>query len=782
MLNNKVYSALNIVGLAAGMAVALLIALWVVNEYSYDKFLPGYKSLYQVELNFTDPHEGEHTQPAVSLPIADVLRKQYPEIKYVAEAGWVQQHDLLIGSKKLYMNGGAVGADFLKMFRYPLIKGNANAVLNDAFSIVLTESTAKALFADADPIGKMIKIDNKYSLKVTGIMKDVPKNATLQFNFLMPFSFSVQTEDWVKKARTTYYNNSFHIFVQLRPGVDYAKFAPKIKNIVYNGGPKMRPVKPVVFLHPLADWHLYSEFKNGKESGGFIDYVRMFSIIGILVLVIACINFMNLSTARSEKRAREVGVRKAIGSQRKDLIFQFLTESVLITFLAFLLSVALVQLALPSFNNLTGDAVSIPYGNPAFWAIMITYVLATGLMAGSRPAFYLSSFNPVKVLKGTIQVGKAAALPRKILVVLHFTCSIALIISTTIVYQQIQHAKDRPTGYSADRLVTTDMSDDLNNHYDALKNDLIRTGVVESVAKSSSPITDIYWHTGIEKWTGQQPGELGINVGAISASDNYFKTVGMKLKEGRDFSSDWGADTSNLIINEAAVKRMGLKQPINQLITFDGITGPARIIGVVKDALMESPFTPVEPTVFIHGRGGDFVLYRLSAGVNTHQAMEKITKIFEAYNPAYPFTYRFVDDEYNTKFNLEVLVGKLAGVFAGLAIFISCLGLFGLAAYVAEQRTKEIGVRKVLGASIAQVWLLLSRDFIVLVMISCLIASPIALYFLHGWLLKYDYRIIIGPGVFLLSAIAALVITIITISFQAIKAALTNPVKSLRSE
>jgi len=782
MLNNKVYSALNIVGLAAGMAVALLIALWVVNEYSYDKFLPDYKSLYQVELNFTDPHEGEHTQAAVSLPIADVLRKEYPEVQYVAETDWMGSHDLLVGTKKLYMNGAAIGSDFLKMFQYHLVKGSKNDVLKDPFSIVLTESTAKALFGDADPMAKIVRIDNKYSLKVTGIMADVPKNSTLQFNFLMPFSFNEATQDWMKKARTTYYNNSFQIFVQLKPGVNYTALAPKIRNIVYNGGPQMRPVKPAVLLHPVADWHLYSEFKNGKESGGFIDYVRMFSIIGILVLLIACINFMNLSTARSEKRAREVGVRKAIGSQRHDLIFQFLTESILITFIAFLLSIVFVQLVLPSFNALTGDEIGIPYGSPVFWFIMATYVLATGLLAGSRPAFYLSSFNPVKVLKGTIQVGKAAALPRKILVVLQFSCSIALIISTVIVYQQIQYAKDRPTGYSADRLVTTDMSDDLNNHYDALRNDLLGTGLVESVAKASSPVTGIYWHTGIDKWPGQEPGELGINVGGISITDSYFKTVGMKLSEGRDFSSEWSADTSNIIINEAAVRRMGLKEPLNQLVTFDGITGQARIIGVVKDALLESPFTPVEPTVFVHGRGGNFIMYRLAKGVNTHDAIEKIGKIFDKFNPAYPFSSRFVDDEYNQKFNLEVLVGKLAGVFAGLAIFISCLGLFGLAAYVAEQRTKEIGVRKVLGASIAQVWLLLSKDFILLVMISCAIASPIALYFLNGWLLKYDYRISVGPGVFVLSAVAAIAITLITISFQAIKAALMNPVKSLRSE
>ena len=782
MLNNKVYSVLNIVGLAAGMAVALLIALWVVNEYSYDKFLPGYKSLYQVELNFTDPHEGEHTQQAVSLPIADVLRKQYPEVKYVAEADWMGQHDLLVGSKKLYMSGAGVGSDFLKMFQYPLVKGNMNSVLTDPFSIILTESTARALFGDTDPMEKLVRIDNQYNLKVTGVMKDVPKNSSLQFNYLFPFSFNEQTQSWMKGARTTYYNNSFQLFVQLRPGVNYAQLAPKIKNIVYDGGEKMRPVKPVVLLHPLKDWHLYGEFKNGKEAGGFIDYVRMFSIIGILVLLIACINFMNLSTARSEKRAREVGVRKAIGSQRRDLIFQFLTESVLITFVSFLLAVLLVQLALPSFNTLTGGAVVIPYGSAIFWVIMIAYVVFTGVMAGSRPAFYLSSFNPVKVLKGSIQIGKAAALPRKILVVLQFSCSIALIISTVIVYQQIHFAKDRPTGYNSARLVVTDMSGDLTTNYNALKNDLLHSGMVESVAAASSPVTDVYMHTGIDKWPGQGAGELGINVAGISVSNNYFKAVGMKLLEGHDFAADWGVDTSNIIINEAAVKRMGLKNPINQLITYDNIKGPARIIGVVKNALMESPFTPVEPTVFNHGRGGSFVIYRLSANVQPHDAIDKITKIFDAYNPAYPYIYQFVDDQYNQKFNLEVLVGKLAGVFAGLAIFISCLGLFGLAAYVAEQRTKEIGIRKVLGASIGQVWALLSMDFIILVMISCVIASPIALYFLHGWLQKYDYRISIGPGVFVLSAVTALIITLVTISFQAIKAALTNPVKSLRSE
>ncbi len=784
LVNNKVYSAINILGLAAGMAVALLIGLWVLNEFSYDKFLPNYKQLYQVEINFSSQHDGEHTQTSLALPLVEVLRKEIPGIKRVAEAdylGWMN-HDLLVGNKKLYLGGGAAHSDFLRMFQYPFVKGNARSAFTESHSIVLTESTAKALFGNTDPMNKVVRIDNNQNLKVTGVLKDIPKNSTLQFAYLMPFSFKEQVEDWMKGARTTWTNNSFTAYVELEPGVTYAQVAPRIKNIIYNRSPQMRVAKPEVILHALKDWHLYSDFKNGKEAGGFIDYVRMFSIIGMLVLIIACINFMNLSTARSEKRAREVGVRKAIGSQRKDLIFQFLTESVLITFIAFLFSILFTQLALPSFNTLIGSAISIPYANPIFWVIMILYVLITGLLAGSRPAFYLSSFNPVKVLKGSVQVGKAASLPRKVLVVLQFSCSIALIISTIIVYQQIQYAKSRPTGYSADRLMMTDMSGDLNTHYDALRNDLLASGVVESVASASTPVTQIYSHLSLDKWSGKNPGDESVNIGGIWVSNDYFKTLGMTLKEGHDFSTDIKADSLNVIVNEATIKRIGLKNPINQMITWNGNYKPVRIIGVVKDALMESPFTPIAPVIFAHASGGNSIMYRLSSNANTHDAIEKITKIFDAYNPAYPYSYQFVDDEYNHKFNLEVLVGKLAGVFAGLAIFISCLGLFGLAAYVAEQRTKEIGVRKVLGASIAQVWLLLSRDFILLVMISCIIASPIALYFLNGWLQKYDYRITIGPGVFVLSAIMAIVITLITISFQAIKAALTNPVKSLRSE
>jgi len=785
MRGNKVYSALNIVGLATGMAVALLIGLWVFNQLSYDRFLPHYQQAYAVKVNYADPQEGTRTQNYLPLPLAGVLRTTIPGIKYVAETDFADfsGHDFIVGDKKMLVDGGTVAPDFLHIFQYPLVKGNVNSVLNDPFSIVLDESTAKALFGDADPINKTIRVDNQYTVKVTGVMKDFPANSSFQFHFFMPFSYAEQTAGYVKAARTQWDNSSFEIFVALQPGATQAQVTDRIKNLIAQNNPNVRAYKPQVFLYPFKDWHLYADFKNGKAAGGFITYVRMFGIIGALVLLIAGINFVNLSTARSQKRAREVGVRKAIGSRRYQLIFQFLTESVLITFAGFVLAIVLVILALPRFNTLTGSGVQIPYGNPVFWCIMLAYVLGIGLLAGCRPAFYLSAFNPVKVLKGSIQIGKAAATPRKILVVLQFSCSVAFIISTVIIYRQIQYAKDRPTGYSADRLVSTFMTKDLYDNYPALKNDLLASGMVQGVTSASSPLTKIGWHTGISSWPGKSPGELKINVGAVIVNETYFNTVGMHLIAGRNFTANLNAEATNIIVNEAAVKRMGLKQPINQLITFDGINGQSRIIGVVQDAVMGSPFTPVEPTVF--NRLNNFssqVIYRLAPGVGPHTAVEKIGKLFNKYNPAYPFSYVFVNESYAEKFSLEALVGKLAGIFAGLAIFVSCLGLFGLAAYMAEQRSKEVAIRKILGASATKVWVLLSADFIVLVTISCVIASPIALYFLSDWLQKYQYRISIGPGVFVLSAVITIGITLLTISFQAVKTALANPVKSLRSE
>ncbi len=783
LINNKVYSALNILGLATGMAVALIIGLWVYYQFSYDRFLPGYQQAYSVKFKYNNNGEID-VGSATCLPLAETLKKDIPGIRYATQTDWMGPHSLVVGDKKLYSGGAMAGSDFLKIFRYPLLKGNVDVVLKDPYSIVLNETTAKALFGNEDPVNKIVRIDNSHDLKVTGVLRDVPSNSTLQFNYIVPFSYYFQNYDWVKNDVANWNDNSFQTFVALQPNVSYAQIEPKLKTIAKKyGGDFYKTVNAELFMQPLKDWHLYTDFKNGIAVGGFIDYVKMFSIIGLLVLIIACINFMNLSTARSEKRAREVGIRKAVGSQRKSLILQFLIESVVITFIAFLLSLLIVQLALPAFKALTKTNISVPYGSSIFWFIMMGYVLLTGLVAGARPAFYLSSFKPVKVLKGAIQAGGTASLPRKILVVIQFSCSIALIISTIIVYQQIQHAKERPIGYDASRLIMTDASNDLSRNYDALKNDMLQSGMVTSVTKSSSPVTEIWSNNSVSDWQGRLPGEtLGLATIGVSDAD-YFKTMEIQIKQGGNFTGNLAADSLSVILNEAAVKRMRFKKPLNQIITWHDVPQKARVIGVVKDALMSSPFSPAEPTIFIYDPGwSNIITYRLSPTVNTQQAITKLTEIFNKYNPSYPYLYHFVDESYASKFDLETLIGKLAGLFAALAIFISCLGLFGLAAYMAEQRTKEIGIRKVLGASVSQVWLLLSKDFIVLVIISCVIASPVAFYFLQNWLQKYDYRITISPFVFIMAGIAAIVITIITISFQAIKAAIANPVKSLRTE
>ncbi|HEX5154411.1 MAG TPA: ABC transporter permease [Parafilimonas sp.] len=771
------YSALNVTGLAIGMAVALLIGLWVYDQYSYDRSVPDYQRLYRVQRNF-DSNGDTLTFLSTSLKLADALRNQVPEVEYVAESAGMGPRGLMVGDKKLYMNGGIIGSDFLKMFQYPLITGNAGTVFKDAYSIVLTQSTAKALFGKENPINKTVRFNNENDLKVTGILKDLPANSSFDFNFLVPFSYLEQTNERIKANRTgSYGNNSYRIYVKLKPGADYAKVYPKIRNIEHTETDNTNAMKSYVTLQPLERWHLYSNYVNGKDTAGFLEYVRMFTIIGMLVLLIACINFINLTTARSEKRAKEVGVRKAIGSQRKDLVIQFLLEAFLLTTIAFVFAFLLAWLVLPAFNTLTSSHISLPADNVYFWMLMAGSLLITALLAGSRPAFYLSSFNPVKVLKGTMQAGKSS-LSRKVLVVLQFSCSIALIISTIIIYQQIQYARNRPTGYSLNRLMSTDMNIDLKKNYTALKNELLQKGIVDAVTTATSPATDVWWHSDIDHWPGKNAGET-IEMGTIIISEDYFKAAGMSFKEGRDFTND--NDTTSVIFNEAAIKAMRIKKPLNQTITWGGT--PFRIVGIVKDALMVSPFSAAEPVMFYcYPERQDIMLYRLSPSVKTQDAIKQLTSVFNKYNPAFPYKYSFEDENYASKFKLEVLIGKLAGIFAALAIFISCLGLFGLAAYVAEQRTKEIGIRKVLGASVQQVWLLLSKDFIVLVIIGCLIAAPVSYYFLHNWLQNYDYRISIGAGVFVSGALLALLITIITISFQAIKAAVANPVESLRTE
>jgi putative ABC transport system permease protein len=784
LLRNKVYSFINIAGLAVGMAVAMLIGLWMYDEFSANKHHKNYDTIYQIMMHQTfDGHRGSQT--SMPYPTGEELKTKYPDFQRVAMCDWGMEHALLIGNKKMMKMGHFFGEEGMEMFGFNILKGDKNP-LHDPYSIVLTDETARAIFGDENPLGKVLKMDNSFDLKVTAIIEKQPKNASITFDFLVPFHLQESVYDYIKKYhKTNWGNNSWQIFVQLRPDADPVKVNGKIKELVRShlkDNPMMvNTVKPEVFLHPMSKWKLYANFEEGVNTGGFIKYVRLFGILGFLVLVIACINFMNLSTARSEKRAKEVGIRKAVGSVRGQLIGQFLSESLLISFVAFILALGIVSLALPFFNTMTEKEMSLQLSNPFFWAIMIAFTLLTGLLAGSYPAFYLSAFNPVRVLKGNLHVGKSGSLPRKILVVTQFACSVILMIGTIIIYQQIQHGKNRPIGFDSKGLISIDYSNDIAKNFDALTNDLVSSGAVTSICKSNSPPTNIYSNNAGWEWTGSKPDDKSAIFSTIVTNYNYAKTMGIKLIAGRDFSKDYATDSSGVLLNQAAVKRMNLKEPIvNQMISWNG--KPMKVIGIIPDMQMQSPFRPVSPLTVVYGDWGGYLSIRLNPAKSASESIKKIQPIFDRYNPGFPFDYKFADEQYAKKFNYEELVGKLAAVVAILAIFISCLGLFGLASFMAEQRTKEIGVRKVLGASVMNLWQLLSKDFVMLVLIACGIAIPIAYYAMNEWLKDYEYKINIGVGVFALVVVLAIVITLLTVSYQAIRAALANPVKSLRTE
>lgn len=782
LLKNKVYSLLNIVGLASGMAVAMIIGLWIYDEVSGNKHFRNYDTLYQVMMNQTfDGKRG--TQQALPFPIGEELKAKYPDLKAVAMCDWGQRHSLVYGEKKISKEGHFIGEDAIDMFSINILNGDKKP-LHDPYSIVLTDETAHILFGDENPVGKIIKLDNTTNLKVTAVVPKQPKNSSLSFDYLIPFQLQESIYPWIQQFhKTNWRNNSWPVYVQLNNNANFKTVNAKIKNIVLAhiaDENTLKTVKPEVFIYPMAKWRLYGDFEEGKNVGGFIKYVRMFGILGFVVLLIACINFMNLSTARSEKRAKEVGVRKAIGSGRKQLIRQFLSESMLIAALALLVALLLVALALPYFNKLTEKEMSLQIGNPFFWGIMIAFTTLTGLLAGSYPAFYLSSFSPVRVLKGNLKAGKSSSLPRKILVVVQFASSVILMIGTIVIYQQIQYGKNRPIGFNNKGLITVNWSDDIQKNYEVIRQELLSSGAVVSICKSNSPPSEIYSNNNGWEWKNSQPAEKTIVFSTIATDYDYVKTMGIKLNEGRDFSRDF-ADSNGVILNEAAVKRMGLKNPVGELLKWND--KQMVVLGVIPNIQMESPFRPISPLTIIFNK--DWVSYvniRMNPAMPASKVISRIKPVFEKYNPSFPFEYQFADEQYAKKFNYEELVGNLAAIIAVLAIFISCLGLYGLASFTAEQRIKEIGVRKVLGASVIKLWQLLSKDFLILVLTACVIAIPVAWYFMNEWLKNYEYKTSIGFGIFVLVVLLSMVITLITVSYQAIKAAVANPAKSLTTE
>jgi ABC-type antimicrobial peptide transport system permease subunit len=663
-----------------------------------------------------------------------------------------------------------------------MLKGNINA-LSDPSSILINASLAKTLFGNTDPIGKMIRLDNKDNYKVEGVYEDFPHNTTLNdTKLLLPWKKYITTEKWLKEAATQWNNHSWQAFVQIADHIDINKETEKIKNVVMVHKNAATEGREQAYLWPMNKWRLFSDFKDGKPIKGRIQFIWLFSIIGVFVLMLACINFMNLSTARSEKRAKEVGIRKTVGSVRSQLIRQFLSESVLVAFISFVFSVIFVLLLMHLFNKLADKDISFPWSNIYFWLIALLFTFITGLISGSYPALYLSRFEPIKVLKGTFRVGRFASLPRKVLVVVQFTFSIALIIGTVIVFKQIQFAKNRPVNYRNEGLISIMMSTpDLYGHYAAIRADLLATGVVDNMAESSCPTTGVWSNQIGFNWEGKDPNSLP-SFGTIAVTEDFGKTIGWQIKEGRDFSKDFATDSLAMILNESAVKQVGMKRDIvGQIIQFND--KKYTVVGVVKDMIMESPYKPVTPTVFLYDpTWANVVTVAIKQGAPVKTALSKIETVFKKYNPGAPFDYTFNDEDYAKKFADEQRVGNLATFFTVLAIFISCLGLFGLASFVAEQRKKEIGVRKVLGASTYNLWQMLSKEFALLVIISCFISIPLAWYYLHNWLQQYEYRTTISFWVFIVSGTGALIITLITVSFQAIKAALANPVKSLRTE
>jgi putative ABC transport system permease protein len=787
LLKNRLSSFINVGGLSVGMALAMLIACWIYNEWSYDRQIKNYPRIAQVWALWPG-HKGAQRQ--LPAPVVDVLRSKFgSNFKQIVMSSMTQDHVLSFEEKKLIRAGNFMDPQGLNLLSVAMLKGSL-AGLNDPHSILLSNTLAKAFFGGADPVGQVLRMDDSLSLKVTGVYADFPYNSTLRdIHFISPWDLFESYDAETRYNRHSWGDNAWQVFVEIADHTDMEKVSAKIRSIKSDNDPFLDSAghnlnNSELFLHPVSRWHLYSEFKEGDRDSGRIRYVRLFGLIGIFVLLLACINFMNLSTARSEKRAREVGIRKTIGSLRWQLIGQFFTESLLVSLLAFVIAITLFVLSLPFFNELAESRMSIPWSNPVWWVIGIGFTLFTGLIAGSYPALYLSSFEPVKVLKGMFRVGRLASLPRKVLVVLQFTVSIAMIIGTIIVFRQVQYAKDRPVGYQQQGLFMLQMhTNNIHDHFSAFRDDLLQSGAVTDVAESVSPVTASWPQNGGLTWTDHNSSiasDPDFTMKGITTG--YAKTLGLTFTEGRDFrSGPHGSDSGTMILNESSVRFMGLKNPIGKTVTW--MRHNFTVIAVVKNMVMESPYeTPVPAMYYLSPWTMSNITIRINPKLNAREAFQRIGPLFAKYNPAEPFDYKFVDEEYDSRFRGESRIGELAGFFTILAIFISCLGLFGLASFVAEQRTKEIGVRKILGASVFNLWRMLSRDFVVLVGLSCLISIPIAYWFLHQWLEGYAYRTEISWWIFAAAGVGAIGITLLTVSYQSIKAAVSNPVNSLRSE
>lgn len=773
LLRSRLFSLINIFGLALGLACSILILLWVQDELTWDRFHPNIDQLYRVYINRPGDN-GIFTQTTVQLPLWEAL-KTTPGIRYVSPTdNDTENTTLAYEDIRIEKSSQWVGEDFLKMFPFTFIEGSGE-VLNDASSIVLTKSTAQALFGQEKALGKVIRIDNKADLKVSAVVQDPPQNSTLQFECLIPFKAMMAMDPGYKEALSYWQNASYYMFIEVESKTDVSQLQSRIKDIIKAN---KEGSEEELMIFPLHRSRLYSEFVNGKSVGGAITYVRIFMVTAIMVLALACINFINLTTARSEKRAKEVGIRKTVGSDRKQLVLQFLSETVLMAIISFLLAIALVEGLLPFFNTLINKELSVDYMNPDVWGMAVVFILLIGVASGSYPAFFLSSFRPVAVLKGKLGTGKQGALPRKVMVTTQFFFSIALLISTVVIYSQINYIKNRETGYDKNNLLVIPATGEIQAKYEIIKNDLLRKSLATSVTAASSPITTIQaWS--MPRWQGQREDQQDFYA-IISIAHDYMETIGVKLLRGRTFNEAFN-DSSSMILNQAAVSHMELKDPIGTIISLNG--RDYTVVGVMDDVIMGSPYHPASPTIFLFiPAWTDNLLVRLPQKASLSQTMKGIEDVFKEHNPAFPFSFDFADESFREKLAVEELTGKLANLFAILAIIISCLGLFGLSAFAAEQRTKEVGIRKILGASVSGIVSLFSKDFSKLVIIAFLLAAPFTWWIMNQWLQQYTYRVAVEWWMVASTGALALLLTWIIVGLQAVKAATVNPTRSLRNE
>lgn len=773
LFRNKGFAFTNLLGLTIGIVCTIFILLWIQDELTYDKFHSNYNNIHVVIAN-RDFKNRVFTDYNMVLPLASTIQGKSPQIKNAVVTTQNYDEILSVGDAKLKKTGYTVSEHFFEMFSWKFVKGNAATAIKDPYSVVITESAAKAFFGNADPINKTIRIDNSQDVKVTAIVADPPGNSSFQFDFIRPFNYA---DEDTKRRMGNWSNSSWRVYLQTVPGANM-KQVDKLVNRIKKEHDAHDQIS-TYFTFPMNRWRLHSEFTDGKNTGGMIEYVRLFTIVAIIILLIACVNFMNLSTARSEKRSKEVGIRKTLGSDKTQLTLQFFSESMILVLIAFILSIIAVYALLPSFNLLVGKQLSISLSRPAFWLGSLTIIVFTGLVAGSYPALYLSSFNPVKVLKGTYLEGKKAALPRHILVVGQFVISILLISATIIVYQQIQHIKNRSIGYEANNLIMIPGTTDTEKNFAVIKQELLNSGMISSVTRTSSPITQVWWKSGAPDWIGK-PTDLTLIISGIRTDIDFTKTMGIKMVSGNDFTG-MPSDSSSILLNRAAVEAMNLTKPIGMEMRFG--EEKYNVIGVTENIVMESPYQPVDPMlVFYNPNATGIISLRIKKDAALQKTMSFIETLFKKYNPAYPFEYQFVDEEFGRKFITEELISKLTNIFAGLAIFICCIGLAGLASFTIEKRIREIGIRKVLGATVQQVLALISKDFLKLVLIAFLIAVPLAWWGMHNWLKQYTYHIDISIWLFVGVGIIVLLLALTVVTLNTIRAAVVNPVKSLRAE